>query len=156
MKSLTTIIQILSIIVTGMFSGAMIMLYTAVLSFWKQTKPSGFLIWYSNYSSGIIDSTGPLLMLSICLPLLSFVLVRKFSRINIYWLLSFLLCVLIMIITLIYFVDVNTSFGEKSIEIGNIKSTLNTWGNLHLIRILLALFSSFLGGIGLVKYLSYN
>ncbi len=154
MKKITVLIQVVSIISIGAFTGAMIMLYTAILSFWKQASPEDFLNWYANYASGIMDSTGPLVMLSLILPLICIFLVRKIPQSRTYWLISFLLSIVIMVITLSYFVDVNTSFGNKSIELNHVKETLETWGKLHIVRISIAFVSAVFAGIGMVKYLS--
>ena len=154
MKPIAVLFQIVSIILLGAFTGAMIMLYTAILSFWKKTTPQDFLDWYDSYASGIMDATGPLVMASIGLPLICFVLVIKNRESRIYWLGSFLLSVIIMIITLSYFVDINTSFSDQTIKLGKIKETLKTWGDFHLIRILLAFISTLFATIGLVKHIS--
>lgn len=146
--------QIVSIILLGAFAGAMIMLYTAILSFWKKSTPQDFLDWYDSYASGIMDATGPLVMASIGLPLICFVLVIRNKQSRVYWLGSFLLSVIIMIITLSYFVNVNTSFVDQSIELDKVKKTLKTWGSNHLIRISLAFLSAIFAGIGLSKYLT--
>lgn len=145
--------QILTITIVGAFTGAMIMLYTAILAFWKLATHAEFLNWYTNYASGIMDATGPLLMSSIILPLISAFLVRNNPKSRKYWIISFFLCGIIMAITLSYFVDVNATFSDRSIEMTTVKNTLNTWGNLHLVRISLAFISTLVGGVGLVKYL---
>lgn len=154
MNKIIVFIQIFAITVIGTFTGAMIMLYTAILAFWKQATSTEFLNWYANYSTGIMDSTGPLLMSSIVLPLICAFLVWRNRQSRMYWLISFILTGMIMLITLNYFVDVNTSFGNKSIELNSIKETLNTWGNFHLVRIFLAFISTLIGAFGLVKYIS--
>lgn len=154
MKRLILSIQILSIISIGAFAGAMTMLYTALVSFWKQVPAGDFLHWFSNYSSGIETSTGPLVMLSLILPLISIFLVRKIPKSRMYWLISFLLCIGIMAITMSFFVGANTSFANGSIELDQVKETLNTWGKLHIVRISLAFISSIFAGIGLVNYMS--
>ncbi|SNZ01167.1 protein of unknown function [Flagellimonas pacifica] len=149
-------IQVISIACLGAFAGAMIMLNTAILSFWKKAAPEDFLDWYADYASGIMDATGPLVMSSLILPLVCFFLVIKNKQSRIYWIISFSLSVIIMIITMGYFVGVNTSFAEQSIELVQIKETLDTWGRNHLIRISLAFASALFAGIGLVKYLPKN
>ncbi|MCL6295083.1 anthrone oxygenase family protein [Jejuia spongiicola] len=156
MKKIALIIQVVSIICLGTFTGAMIMLYTAILSFWKKAEPLDFLDWYVEYASGIMGATGPLVMSSLILPLVCFFLVIRIKQSRIYWAISFLLSVIIMAITLSYFVDVNTSFANQSIELNHVKETLDTWGANHLIRILLAFTSATFAGFGLVKYLSKN
>ncbi|WP_097046601.1 anthrone oxygenase family protein [Flagellimonas pacifica] len=156
MRKISILIQVISIACLGAFAGAMIMLNTAILSFWKKAAPEDFLDWYADYASGIMDATGPLVMSSLILPLVCFFLVIKNKQSRIYWIISFSLSVIIMIITMGYFVGVNTSFAEQSIELVQIKETLDTWGRNHLIRISLAFASALFAGIGLVKYLPKN
>ncbi len=156
MKKIVLLIQVLCIISLGAFTGAMTMLYTAVLSFWKKAPPEDFLNWYSDYSSGITTTTGPLVVLSIILPLICIFLVVKIPKSRVYWIISFLFCAGIMVITMNYFVEVNSSFANKSIELSFIKETLNTWGKLHIIRILMAFVSSVFAGAGMITYLSKN
>lgn len=153
-NKIVVLIQILTIICLASFTGAMIMLYTAILAFWKQSTSEEFLNWYVNYSSGITDSTGPFLMSSIIMPLICIFLIWKHPQSRKYWVISASLSGMIMIITLSYFVNVNTSFGNKSIAVNQIKETLIVWGNLHLLRISIALVSALSASIGLIKYLS--
>ncbi|MDW3651027.1 MAG: anthrone oxygenase family protein [Bacteroidia bacterium] len=154
MKRLIFSIQLLGIISIAAFAGAMIMLYTSLVSFWEQIPAEDFFNWYSNYSSGIEATTGPLVMLSLFLPLLAILLVRKIPQSRIYWLISFLLCIGIMAITLSYFVEANTSFATRSIEAAHLNESIHRWGDLHLLRISMALISAVFAGIGLLKYLS--
>lgn len=154
MKKISTLIQVVSIACLGAFAGAMIMLYTAILSVWKKVTPQDFLDSYSDYSSGIMDTTGPLVMCSLILPLVCFFLTLRNKQSRIYWAFSFLLSAVIMAITLSYFVEVNTSFAEASLGLSLVKTTLDTWGTNHLIRIALAFVSAISAGFGLVKYLS--
>lgn len=154
MKKISILFQVASITCLGAFVGAMIMLYTAILSFWKKAAPEDFLDWYADYASGIMDATGPLVMSSLILPLVCFFLVIRNKQSRMYWMISFLLSVIIMLFTLSYFVAVNNSFANQSIELDLVKNTLNTWGTNHLIRIALAFASTISGGFGLVQYLS--
>ncbi len=149
MKKISILIQIVSIACLGAFFGAMLMLYTAILSLWKQSSPSDFLDWYVDYASGIMDTTGPLVMSSLFLPLLCFILVLKNKQSRVYWAISFLLSVSVMAITMSYFVGVNSSFADRTIELSQISGTLDTWGKLHVVRISLAFMAAVFGGMGL-------
>lgn len=153
MKKLRLAIQIISIICLASFAGGMVMLYTALVSFWKQIPPADFLDWFSNYSSGIEDATGPFVKLSMLLPLISIILVWKVPRSRLYWLLSYAFVIGIMVVTFAFFIEANSSFASKTIELSLVAEKVNTWGNLHLLRIGMGFISAILGGIGLVKYI---
>ncbi len=154
MKKISLIIQSLSIISVAAFAGAMLMLYTALLSFWKQIPPADFLNWFSIYSSGIETTTGALGILSLILPLISIFLVRKISTSRNYWLLAYALVIGIMIITFSFFLEANSSFVSKSIDINAVGKTLKMWGSLHSIRISMGFLSAIFALVGLTKYIS--
>ncbi len=154
MKKIKFLIQILSVISIAGFAGSMLMLYTSLVSFWKQIPPDQFLDWFSNYSSGITTTTGLFVKLSMLLPLISIVMAWKVSASRNYWLISYAFIIGIMVVTFAFFIGANESFVSKTIELGDVKETLNTWGNLHALRIGLGFLSAFFAALGLAKYLS--
>jgi len=153
MKGFALPIQFLGLIAIAVFAGVMLNIYTGHLSFWKKMPPNEFLNWFSDYSSGITKSTGPLGMLSMALPLISIIFVWNTHQSRVYWIISLLLTIGVIVITMLYFIKTNTSFGNKTIEINEIQDTLNTWGKFHLVRICLAFLSVIFAGIGILKYL---
>lgn len=154
MKKISLSIQILSIISIASFSGAMLMLYTGPVSFWKKIPPDDFLNWFSNHSSGIEITIGPLVILSMLLPLISVFSTWKIPKSRIYWLISFLFLLGIMAITLSFFLETNSAFAAKSIELDQVNEKLNTWDTLHSIRVVMGFLSAIFAGIGFIRYMS--
>ncbi len=149
MKKLCLLVQVSSIISIAAFAGSMLMLNTSLVSFWKQIPPNEFLNWFSNYSTGIEMTTGPMLKLTMLLPLISIILVWKIPKSRYYWLTSYMLIIGIMVITVAFFIDANTSFVAKTVELENVKVIVTTWGTLHSIRTNLGFLSALFALIGL-------
>lgn len=153
MKTLRLTFQILGLISVASFAGAMLMLYTALVPFWKQVPPAEFIEWFSNFSSGIQLTTGLLGFASIIFPIASVFLVWKVHKSRLYWILSSVLVIGIMIITFAFFLDANSSFANKTIELNEVANTLNTWGNLHFIRIILGFGSALFAAFGFTNFI---
>ena len=145
-------IQIGSIVSIAAFVGVMISVYTSHYSLWIQKSPQDFLQWYQITSKGITDATGPTGIASLFLPLITLIVTWRNKQCRIYWFLAFTLVGSIIVITMVYFARVNMTFGNQSISLEDISGTLETWGSLHILRIILGVISAFLAGIGLVKF----
>lgn len=152
MKNLVLLSQYSTLISIAIFCGFMLCIYTALVPFWKQISTENFLDWFSTYSVGISKGTGPLGMLSLAFPLVTLVLTWSNSNSRIYWLLSFLLIVGVIVITMVFFVKANTSFINKTIALEAIPNTLVTWGKLHLVRIIMTTLAAISAVIGIIKY----
>lgn len=152
MKTIIIASQFSTILILAAFCGVMICIYTAHVPFWKQVPPEEFLGWFSTYSVGISNATGPFGMLSLVLPLITLILTWSNTNSRLYWLLSFLLILGVIAITMVFFVKANTSFMNKTIAIETIPDTLVTWGKLHLVRIIMTTFSAISAAIGVTKY----
>ncbi|MEM7372556.1 MAG: DUF1772 domain-containing protein [Bacteroidota bacterium] len=154
MKNIALASQFGSLLVIATFCGVMLCIYTSHLPFWKQVAPDDFLHWFSTYSGGISDATGPLGILSLILPVVTLAVTWSNSNSRIYWLLASLLMVGVIAITMIFFVKANTSFMNKTISVEAIPETLVTWGRLHFIRITMTSLAAILAVIGILKYQS--
>ncbi len=154
MKNIVLVSQFSTLLSIALFCGFMLCIYTALLPFWKQISPESFLNWFSTYSGGISNGTGPLGMLSLILPLITLILTWSNTNSRAYWLLSFLLMLGVIAITMLFFVKANTSFMNKTIALEAIPDTLITWGKLHLVRIIMTSLAAISAVIGILKYQS--
>ena len=152
MKNIIIASQFSTVLILATFCGVMICIYTAHVPFWKQVPPEEFLDWFSTYSGGISNATGPFGMLSLVLPLITLILTWSNTNSRLYWLLSFLLILGVIAITMVFFVKTNTSFMNKTVAVEAIPDTLVTWGKLHLVRIIMTAFSAISAAIGIIKY----
>ena len=152
MKNIILASPFSTLMIIATFCGVMICIYTSHLSYWKQAPPNEFLNWFSTYSGGISNATGPLGMLSLILPLITLILNWRNTNSKAYWLISFLLIAGVFFITMIFFVKANTSFINKTIAIEAIPNTLLTWGKLHLVRIFITFLAAVSAVIGIFKY----
>ncbi len=154
MKKIKLLVQILSVISIAGFAGSMLMLYTSLVPFWKQLPSEDFLNWFSNYSSGITATTGLFVKLSMLIPLTSIFLTWKTHVSRNYWAISYAFILGIMVITFSFFIEANESFVSKTIELKDVKEAINTWANLHAIRIVFSFLSAFFAALGMIKYIS--
>ncbi len=152
MKNIIIVSQFSALFSIACFCGVMLCIYTSHLSYWKQIPAESFLDWFSSYSGGISNATGPLGILSMLLPFVVLIVTWGNSNSRAYWLYSFLLALAVIAITMLYFVKTNTSFIEKTIPLNAVPNTLITWGKVHLIRIVLTSISAISAVIGIIKY----
>lgn len=152
MKNIIVVSQFSALFSIACFCGVMLCIYTSHLSYWKQISPEGFLDWFSTYSGGISNATGPLGILSLILPLITLIVTWGNTNSRTYWMCSFLLMLAVIAITMFFFVKTNTSLVNKTIPLHAVPHTLITWGKVHLVRIVLTSISAVSAVIGIIKY----
>ena len=80
-QTLSLLVNLAPLLIIAVFCGFMLCIYTAHLPFWKQIPPENFLDWFSTYSGGISNGTGPLGILSlVILPLITLILTWNNSQ----------------------------------------------------------------------------
>ena len=151
-KKFVQVIQFVSLISIVAFFGFMLCIYTSHLSYWKQVEPEEFLNWFSTYSRGISVGTGPLGVMSLAFPLITLIMIRGHASSRTWWIMSIFLILGIFTITILFFVNTNNSFMNRTISMDAIPQTLVIWGELHLARMVMALGAAFSAVIGIIKY----
>ncbi|MCR9253821.1 MAG: DUF1772 domain-containing protein [bacterium] len=156
MKILINYLQVASLVCLSSFIGVMICVYTSHYLVWVQLEADEFFHLFAISSKGISYATGAtgIASLLICFITILFAWNNKISRI--YWLVSYILLLFIILITAFYFVDVNKSFAAKSIPVTSLILTLGTWGQLHVLRIFLGVISASFAGFAIVKSLKFD
>lgn len=150
MTRVVNLIKVGTIISMAAFAGVMLCIYTSHLTIWKQAPPQEFLHLFQRFSPGISNATGLTGILGLLLSIITLIITWKSKNTSIYWTWSFVLISSAIVLTMVYFVRVNGSFTDQSILLEDVPKTLETWGMLHSVRIVMATLAAVFGGIGII------
>jgi hypothetical protein len=152
MSSFSRIFNLLSVISLSLFSGAFLFIALVVVKFWQAVAPDVFLSWMSDHFFRFPLLMVPLNMVALLLTIASFGTgwkSRPSSRIPLG--LS-VICIFACTLTYpIYFAGANAEFLNRSIELSQVSSALNTWSNWHWLRTILAIAALGFASWGLLQ-----
>jgi hypothetical protein len=152
MRNLASILNLLSVVVLGLFSGAFLFIALVVVKFWQAVEPEVFLVWMNDHFFRFPMLMVPLNMVSLLLAIAAFGTtwkVRPHSRLPLG--LS-LICIFACTITFpIYFAGANAEFLNRTIAIPDISTAIQTWANWHWLRTTLAFMALAFASWGLLQ-----
>jgi uncharacterized membrane protein len=152
MSNFSRIFNLLSVISLSLFSGAFLFIALVVVKFWQAVEPDIFLAWMNDNFFRFPLLMIPLNMVALLMTIAAFGTTWKSNSNNKLPLGLSLLCILICTSTYsIYFEGANAEFMNRSIEISQISSALNTWSNWHWLRTILAIAALGFASWGLLQ-----
>lgn len=151
MNTINKLIQLLTIALNGAFIGAMILIATVLVPFWKSSEPQVFLDWFANYSANIGSLMIPLGPGVLVLAIISLFL-NKDNKLL--WLLTIILTIANVLYFPIYYLPTNSSFAEQTIALESVGSELNNWITYHWQRTFFALGALITSVIAVMKSMS--
>ncbi|MGC1306992.1 MAG: anthrone oxygenase family protein [Phormidesmis sp.] len=147
MPSLFILFQLLAIVASSAFVGALLFVAFVVVKFWRAAKPSDFLQWMSEHFFRFPTIMVPLNVLSLLAIISALALSWQPSPASRLPLGLGLLFLLACSITFpIYFVKANEAFVTKAVELDDVSSKIAVWSNWHWFRTGLALISTIFVG----------
>lgn len=139
--------NILAICGAAAFCGVMLCIELTLGGYWRALAPEAFVQWFVVYNPLISKS-----IVSTFLPmffgLVGSVWLSRHTPGLKYWSISGACIVLLAVLTVAYFMPMNTAFASNSIEITAVSAKVDQWLTVHLARILLAVVAAVLGCIG--------
>lgn len=142
-----TIFNILAICGAAGFSGVMLSIGVTLGGYWRSLPAQSFLDWFTA-NNQFVSRAIPLIVLPTIIGLIGSLWTSWNSPDFKLWVLSALCAVVVMILTLAYFVPANTAFANGGLEIGAVSERLNQWILLHYVRIALAMLAAIFGVLG--------
>jgi uncharacterized membrane protein len=140
MSSLGKIFNLLSVISLSLFSGAFLFIALVVVKFWQAAEPDIFLAWMNDNFFRFPMLMIPLNMVALLMTIAAFGTAWKSNSSNKLLLGLSLICIFICTSTYsIYFEGANAEFLNRSIELSQVSSALNSWSNWHWLRTILAI-----------------
>jgi hypothetical protein len=151
MNNLTLSLNLLAVISLSLFSGAFLFIAVAIVGFWQAATPDVFLSWMSDNFYRFQILMVPLNLVTLLLTIAAFGMAWK-SRSSSRLLLGLsAVCIFACTITYpIYFAGANADFLNRSIELPQIASAIDTWANWHRLRTVFALAALVFASLGLL------
>lgn len=142
MTKISTIFQVLTLIVLSLYSGALLFIAVAVVNFWQAAEPSMFLSWMNENFFRFPTIMIPLNMVSLLMLIVALATAWKSSPSSRLPLILGLISLFICTITFpIYFAGANAEFLSQTMDLGDISAKIAIWSNWHWFRTGLAILS---------------
>jgi hypothetical protein len=152
MRNLASILNLLSVVVLGLFSGAFLFIALVVVKFWQAVEPEVFLVWMNDHFFRFPMLMVPLNMVSLLLAITAFGTAWKIRPNSRLALGLSLICIFACTITFpIYFAGANAAFLSRTIAIPDIFTAIQTWANWHWMRTTFAFMALAFASWGLLQ-----
>jgi hypothetical protein len=157
MFNLAKIVNLLSVIVLSLFSGAFLFIALVVVKFWQAVEPEVFLNWMSDHFFRFPTLMVPLNMLALALTIAAFGTAWKSQPSSRLALGLSSICIFVCTLTFpIYFAGANAEFLSRAIPLPQISTAIDGWATWHWARTCLALLALIFASFGLLQHSSTN
>ena len=143
--------EMASVIGVSAFGAVMFAIASTLLSYWKSVPATEFASIFATQDASIMSMISVVVAPTMIALIATVIMNWKHAKVRYLWLASACAFVLILVVTVIYFVPNNTAFAAGEISASEVAAKLDQWGQVHSIRILLAAISAALGGYAIVK-----
>lgn len=145
------VFRILAVAGPAMFVGVMLAIGVILGGYWKSLPPTEFLDWFAQHGSSVKHAI-PLVVVPTLIGLAGALWYDWMAPVTRgLWFTSIACIVVVLGITMIYFVPSNAAFAGKAIALDQVSAKLDAWLTLHNIRIALALAASVLGIVAISR-----
>ncbi len=142
--------HILAICGAAGFAGVMLSIGVTLGGYWRSLPAESFLQWFAANSQFVARSI-PIVFVPTMVGLIGSLWGSWKTPAFALWAASTLCIVVVLILTIAYFVPTNTAFASNEMNVNLIADKLNQWLLLHQARIAFALIAAILGCIALSK-----
>jgi hypothetical protein len=133
-------ILVLSVLSFGLLTGAMLLIGSSIVGFWKSLTPSEFVSWFASHSSRLGDIMIPLGAVTVLVSLAAVAVSWRLRSKQRQWSVIAALCALLVMVTYpVFFAEANASFIAGSLSDSAIRALLDKWAVWHWARTLLGL-----------------
>lgn len=143
--------EMVAVIGLSAFGAVMFAIASTLLSYWKSVPATDFADIFAQQDANIMSMISVVVAPTFVSLLATVIMNWKHEAVRYIWLASTGAFVLILVITVIYFVPNNTAFAAGGVPVNEVAARLNQWGSVHWIRIVLAALSAALGGYAIIK-----
>jgi hypothetical protein len=133
-------ILMLSVLSFGLLAGAMLLIGSSIVGFWKSLTPSDFVSWFASHSSRLGVIMIPLGSITVLVSLAAVAVSWRLRSKQRRWSVIAALCaVLVMVSYPVFFAEANASFIAASLSDSAVRALLDKWAVWHWGRTLLGL-----------------
>ena len=143
--------EMVSVIGMSAFCAVMFAIASTLLNYWKSVPASDFAMIFALQDEDIMSMISTIVAPTIIALATTLVLNWKHTTVRVLWLSSTCVFVLILVVTVVYFVPSNSSFAAGEVPVSEVADRLVSWGKMHWVRIWLAVISVAIGAYAVVK-----
>ncbi len=146
--------KILALTFSSAYSAGLLVTSIVIVDSWSQMEPAASIEWFGIYGIILGAVMAPLGFLAVAFTLVAFILVVKkgdTSSQKVTWLLALVFTVASMVLLPIYFLEANTAFFDKTIELSQVANAVESWGFWNWIRTGLSLAATTAIVIGMTR-----
>lgn len=143
--------EMMSVIGLSAFGAVMFAIASTLLNYWKSVPATEFANIFAQQDANIMSMISVVVAPTILSLTVTVIFNWKHVVLRNIWLASTGAFVLILVITVTYFVPNNTAFAEGGVAVNEVAARLDQWGKIHWTRIALAALSAVLGGYAIIK-----
>jgi hypothetical protein len=142
--------QTLSVVCMSAFAGGCLVASIVMVPSWRKMDPEAFLDWFSENGRRLGSTMFPMEAAGALSAVLAFVgALRRKSNSRLLWGLSSLCIVATLVLLPIYFAEANTRMLNRTIEVSEVATELESWSSWQWLRTALAILAVAFGSWGL-------
>ena len=145
---ISTIFNILAVCGAAGFAGVMLCIGLTLGGYWSSLPPADFLAWFA-VNNRFVAISVPVIVLPTLIGLIGSLAVGWHSPDRLWWGLSTICIVIVLVLTVAYFVPTNTAFSSGTMSVNAVSDKLNQWIMLHYFRIGFAFLAAVFGCIAI-------
>ncbi len=130
------------------FAGVMICIGVTLGGYWQSLQPDEFLSWFKRNNSFVARSV-PITVVPALVGLAGSVVASWGDSEVWLWLASSLGVVVVLVMTVRYFVPANTAFASGKVDASDVPARLRQWLLVHIARITLAITAAIVGCVAM-------
>ena len=141
---ITSSFNILAACAAAGFAGVMLSIGVTLGGYWRALPPAEFLSWFEA-NNGYVAKAVPIIVLPALIGLVGSLIASWNTDARIWWILSLISFIAVLVLTVAYFVPSNTAFASGSFDVNAVSDKLRQWISIHYVRIALAFISAVFG-----------
>ncbi len=128
-------LELITAVSTGVLVGALLTEANVLVPYWRRMPPKDFLDLHHTMAPSLFRFFAPITIAGTVLPVLSFLCAFQAAASNtVWWGVSALFGMVMLVIYFAYFKGANNSFETGSCSAENVPSELSNWARWHNIR----------------------
>ena len=133
---LARIIQDLTVVLFGLFAGAMLLIAVAFVGYWQSLEPAAFLSWFATHAHRIESLMIPLGVAATAAAIGSAVVTWRIGgRVRAWAFTSAALAVLVVVVYFTVHASRNAAFAARAVAPEDVFRELATWATWHWVRV---------------------
>lgn len=139
----------------ALFAGGSITILLVLIPFWQSLQPNAIMVWFGDFGPLVGITMVPMQIIPLILSVYAYFLARKSKAGDTklwLWIIGFHIIILIMLFA--YYLPVNFSWVNKTMNPDHVLAEMKRWKLLHIARTILSILSWILAIVACKRYVS--